>query len=64
MKDDFKDKRPKGRPPKRWSDQIRGHTKIPLATAEKFAKDRGKWRRLVNEKWAKPHAGCAVKESK
>ena len=61
MKEDFKDKRPKGRHPKRWSDQIREDTKIPLATAQKYAKDRGKLRRLVNEKWAKPHVGCAVK---
>ena len=34
------------------------------STAEIYAKDRGKWRRLVNEKWAKPYVGCSVKESK
>ena len=44
MKEDFKDKRPKGRSPKRWSNQIREDTKIPLPTVEKYAKDRGKWR--------------------
>ena len=33
-KSDFSQKRPKGRPPKRWSDLIRGNTGLPLLTAE------------------------------
>ena len=43
--DDFKNPRPRGRPPKRWAAQIREDTGVPLATAERRASDRGSWRR-------------------
>ena len=38
-KQDFSQKRSKGRPPKRWSDQIRKDTRLPLLTAERNTKD-------------------------
>jgi hypothetical protein len=54
-KDDFKKKRKRGRPPKRWIDHIREDTGLPPLTAEKYAQDKKRWRSLVNNKWAKPH---------
>ena len=50
-KDDFTQARPRGRPPKRWSAQIREDTGLPLLTLERRALNRGRWRgnvRLVN----------------
>ena len=44
---DFSKRRPKGRPPKRWSDQIRADTGLPLRTAERQTMDREEWRRRV-----------------
>ena len=52
-KDNFKDKRPHGRPPKRWADQIREDTGLPLLTAEKYAKDRNRWKGCVNKNCAR-----------
>ena len=49
MKGDFKNKRGRGRLPKRWTDLI--------TTAEKYAQERLKWRRLVNTKWFKAWVG-------
>ncbi len=46
-KQDFPQKRSKGRPPKRWSDQIRNDTRLPLLTAERNTKDRTKWVEFV-----------------
>ena len=46
-KRDFSQKRPKGRSPKRWSDQIRNDTRLPLLTAERNTKDRTKWVEFV-----------------
>ena len=45
-KQDFLIKRPKGRPPERWSDQLRNDTGLPLLTAERIRKDREKWRSI------------------
>ncbi len=42
-KQDFPQPRPRGRPPKRWTDHIRKDTKLPILTAEGNAKDRSKW---------------------
>ena len=42
-KQDFPQPRPRGRPPKRWSDHIKKDTKLPLLTAERNAKNRSKW---------------------
>ena len=53
FKDDFTQVRPRGRPPKRWSAQIREDTGLPLLTLERLALNRGRWRgdvRLVNAK--------------
>ena len=45
---DFTNKRPIGRPPKRWVDQIRQDIGIPKLTAERIARDRKKWKEVVN----------------
>ena len=55
----FTNKRPKGRPPKRWIDQIRDDTGLPIATAVKYAADRSKWRKTCHKK-AKGSTSCAV----
>ena len=57
MKGDFQKKRGRGRPAKRWADLIREDTSLPISTAEKYSKDRDKWRRLVNSKWCKASDG-------
>jgi hypothetical protein len=43
----FQNNRPRGRPPKRWVDQIRHDLQIPKITAERVAKDREKWKEVV-----------------
>ena len=55
MKEEFVGTRKRGRPEKRWQDIIREDTGLPLATAERYAQDRLRWRQKVN-KWAKPPA--------
>ena len=45
LRQDFPNPRPRGRPPKKWTDQIRKDTGLPLATAERRAADREGWRR-------------------
>ena len=40
----FPNPRPAGRPPKRWTDQIRADTGLPLQTAERNTMDREMWR--------------------
>ena len=40
LRQDFPNPRPRGRPPKKWTDQIRKDTGLPLATAERRAADR------------------------
>ena len=53
MKKDFVKKRKRGRPYKRWLDLIQEDTGFPVATAEKYAKDKKSWRNNVNKRWAK-----------
>ena len=53
LKNEFQGKRKRGRPAKRWQDVIREDTGLPIATAERYARDRIRWREKVN-KWAKP----------
>ena len=43
-KEDFTKRRPRGRPPKRWVDQIKADTGLPVLTAERRARDRIVWR--------------------
>jgi hypothetical protein len=43
----FQNNRPRGRPPKRWVDQIRHDLQIPKITAERVAKDREMWKEVV-----------------
>ena len=57
-KEDFTNKRPRGRPPKRWSDHIRYDTNLPLLTAERLAKDRIGWRQNVNSNVARLSGVC------
>jgi hypothetical protein len=52
-KEDFPGKRPTGRPPKRWADQIRQEMNLPLRTLERTAKDRDRWKKCVSRKCAK-----------
>ena len=52
-KQDFLVKRSKGRPPKRWSDQLRNDTGLPLLTAERIGKDREKWRSIIKKNVAR-----------
>ena len=43
-KEDFPGKRPRGRPPNRWKDQIRKDLDLPLLTLGRIAKDRDRWK--------------------
>ena len=52
-KDQFKGKRPTGRPPKRWTDEIRKEMQTPLLTLERNAKDRERWKNDIAKKSAK-----------
>ena len=45
FRQDLQGRRSRGRPRKRWSDQIRSDTGLPLRTAERRAYDREGWRR-------------------
>ena len=58
-KEDFDGTRPKGRPPKRWSDQIREDTGLPLLTAERYCQDRERWKKVSVESVAKLHGVCS-----
>ena len=58
-RDDFKNPRPRGRPPKRWAAQIREDTGVPLATAERRASDRGSWRRSARVENARGRRGLS-----
>ena len=53
VKSDFNKKRKRGRPPKRWIDQLKEDTGLPTATLETLATDRVVWRTKVNTEWAK-----------
>ena len=47
-KQEFQIQRPRGRPPKRWSDQIRADLNLPLLTIERKASDRDGWKRIAD----------------
>ena len=53
MKNDFQKKRKRGRPPKRWIDQLKEDTGLSIPTLDTLAADRIVWRRKVNTEWAK-----------
>ena len=59
FKGTFTSKRLKGRPPKRWTDQIREDTGLPIATAAKYAADRVRWRRINCQRKARGLTSCA-----
>ena len=52
-KEDFPGRRGRGRPRKRWSDQIRQEMGIPLLTIERNAQDRVRWKSIVRRECAK-----------
>ena len=52
IKDLIKEKK-RGRPKKRWIYLIKEDTGISVASVEKYAKDRKKWRNNIKTKWAK-----------
>ena len=51
---DFTQRRPPGRPPTRWRDQIQGDLGVPLQEAEHQAQGRTEWRRMTRRR-AKGH---------
>ena len=51
-KGEFDKKRKRGRPPKRWADQIPEDTGLTTEVLEEMTEDREKWRENVNT-WAK-----------
>ena len=53
LQNDFTKKRKRGRPPKRWKDQIKEDTGLDFDTLHDIANDRAEWRRHVNQIWAK-----------
>ena len=55
-KGNFTGRRPFGRPPLRWSDQIRKDTGLPIETAERRTMDRQDWRRRNIERARGKHA--------
>ena len=57
-KHDFDGKRPKGRPPKHWSDQLRSDTGVPLLTAKRTCQDRKKSRKCVMKNVARLSRLC------
>ena len=57
IKEDFSKKSNRGRPKKKCNGLIKRGTRLLEATAEKYAKDRKKWRNNANTKWAKPLSG-------
>ena len=63
MKEGFNEKRNRGRSHKRWLDLIKEDTGLPVATTEKYVKNKNRWRTNVNIKWAKPYQGGAITSS-
>ena len=57
-KTDFTKKRPKGRPPKQWTDLVRADTGLPLLTAERNCQDRTKWRESTRRNVARLSGVC------
>ena len=52
-KEEFQGKRPRGRPKKRWVDQIREDFRTPLLTIERRTRDRDKWKESVTRECAR-----------
>ena len=44
----FEKKSPKGLPPKRWYEQIRSGTNLPIGTCQRIANDRSRWQQVVH----------------
>ena len=49
-KNDFTQRRPPGRPPTRWRDQIQGDLGVPLQEAEHQTQGRTEWRRMTRRR--------------
>ena len=54
-KNDFTTRRPRGRPPMRWRDQVQDDVGMPLKDAEHEAQGRPEWRRMTRRR-AKGHS--------
>ena len=54
-KEEFQGKRPRGRPKKRWADQVREDFAMPLLTIKRSTRDRDRWKESVTRKCAKTH---------
>ena len=59
-KQDFKEQQKRGRPLKRWCDQIRNDTGFPLLTAEQHTINRTEWRGATSWRPGKGHY-CEIK---
>ena len=59
MKEDIDKKRNSGRPHEKWLGLIKKDTGLPVATAEKNAKNKNKWGKNINITWKKPLFGHA-----
>ena len=53
LNNDFNKKRNRGRPPKRWKDQLKEDTNLDVHALNQIAVDRVEWRNMVNNVWAK-----------
>ena len=58
FKKDFVGKRPRGRPPNRWCDQLKIDTGLPLLTAERLCNNRWKWRDIIMKNVARLSGVC------
>ena len=53
-RNDFEKRRPPGRPPSRWRDQVKSDVGLPLPDAEDLAQGRTEWKRITRRR-AKGH---------
>ena len=63
-KNDFLKRRPPGRPPARWRDQIERDMGVPLKEAEHQAQGRPEWRRITRIGERRDTPSYAAKSSK
>ena len=52
-KSEFQNRKPRGCPLLRWKDQIKKDTGLPLLTAERYAKDKTRWKNCMDRSLAK-----------
>ena len=59
-KQDFKGQQKRGRPLKRWNDQIRNDTGLPLLTTERHAINRTEWMGASSRSTARGQYGLCI----